>query len=500
MLLFAACFALSSGYAQKKVLSYPFEFEKKLLADFEYDTYFLDDPANNAFSLVFKDNKKVEYVLLDQNFKTVSKINSNKDASVFSSNNFNEYTGGTTNGHQYNFFYSFYDKTYVMETVDFDAKAVSHKKLIDIPKGESPLIAFSDNNKFYALTTNNKAGTLNLSVVNAAGELTQKSVPFPIPEEASRHRNKLEDYLASTKLMRSGEYPDLSNSIHFAKLFTQPDKLTFVINDGDNPAHLVSISIPDLTLQEKKIDYSALIPKDEKGKVYVSSFLKGERLFSLVLNKKTIRIVVNDVNSGAMLEKIEINDDAALDLFADGPNSERRYGKKSFTKDITDVKKLIKVFNHGTEGLMVCENNNGQLILTAGTYDHIPDVGGTGWQQSQQTVRTGSTDYATRTTPTSTITVWNPVTYYRPGIPGYTKANARYYTTTSFKILLDPQSLKNVRGRAPVSVPDQIKNYMEGKDNDLKATNQFSIGNNQYYGYYDKSVHNYVVEQIKIIQ
>lgn len=502
MLLFSACFALSSTYAQKKVLSYPFEFEKSLLARGDYDTYFLDDPANNAFSLVFKDNKKVEYVLLDQNFKTVSKISTDKDASVFSLKNIMDCTGGTTNGHQYHFIYPQSDKAYVMETADFDTKAVSNKKVIDIPKEEKPLIAFSDNNKFYSFTTNSKAGTLNVSVVNGAGELTQKSLPFPIPDEASKHRDKLDEYLGLTKVMKGGEYPDLSNAVHSAKLFTQPDKLTFVINDGDNPAHIVSISLPDLTLQEKKIDYAALIPSDEKGKVYVSSFLKGDRLFSLVLNKKTIRIVVNEVNSGNMLGKLEINDDAAMDMFADGPIAERRMGKKTNTKEITDVKKLIKGFNRGTEGLMVTENKAGQLILTVGTYDLIPlsTGGGGGWQGGwqQSTVHTGSEPNGQAHY--TTVTSWNPNMYYRPGTPGYTTTNARYYNTTSFKVLLDPKSFKNVRGRVPIPVPDQIKDYMEGVDSKAKATNQFSIGNNQYYGYYDRDAHNYVVEQIKIIQ
>jgi hypothetical protein len=238
-----------------------------------------------------------------------------------------------------------------------------------------------------------------------------------------------------------------------------------------------------------------MIPKDEKGKVYVSSFLKGDRLFSLVLNKKSIRIVVNDVNSGDMLGKIEINDDAALEMFADGPNSERRLGKKSFTKEITDVKKLIKSFNHGTEGLMVSENNNGQLILTVGTYDLVPlwAASGTGhWEGGYETSKNGATYTG--------ISRFNPQMYYRTGIPAYTKSDARYYNTTSFKILLDPKSFKNVRGRVPVSVPDQIKDYMEGVDSKAKATNQFAIGNTQYYGYYDRDAHNYVVEQIRIMQ
>lgn len=505
LLFFAACFALSPGYAQKRVLSYPFEFEKSFLAKGDYDTYFLDDPANSTFSLVMKDNKKVEYVLLDQKFKVVSKISTDRSTSVFDIRNLKDCTGGTTNGHQYHFFYPEGTSAYMMETADFDGKAVSHKKIIEIPKEEKPLIAFSDNNVFYAFTMNDKAKTLNVSVVNGAGELTQKSLAFPIPDDASRHRDKLSEYLGQMKVMKGGEFPDLSNAVHSAKLFTQANKLTFVINDGDNPAHIVSVSLPDLTLQEKKIDYAPLIPKDEKGKVYVSSYLKEDRLFSLVLNKKTIRIVINDVNSGAQLGKMEINDDAGMDMFAAGPMTERRYGKKTDAKDITDVKKLIKAFTRGTEGLMVTENKTGQLILTVGTYDLIPLSSGGGgggnwqggWQRSTVAV---SPSAASGGLPYTTTTTWNPNMYYRPGTPGYTTTDARYYNTTFFKVLLDPKSFKNVRGRVPMSVPDQIKDYMEGVDSKAKATNQFAIGNNQYYGYYDKDLHNYVVEQIRIVQ
>ncbi len=488
--LLAGCLILANGYAQKRALSYPFEFTRG-----DDDAYFLDNPADNTFALVLKDSKKAEYILVDQNFKVLSKISQDIKSSVFSIKSLKDCTGGTANGHQYHFLYPESKSEFDMETVDFDNKTVSHKKLIDQPKEEKQLASFSDNNVFYALTTNDKAGTLSVSAVNAVGELVQKTVSFPIPEEASRHRDKLSEYLGGLKIMKDGEYPDLSNAVKPAKLFCMPGKLVFVMNDGDNPAHLVTLQLPDLTLQEKKIDYSSLVPKDEKGKVYVSSYLKGDHLFSLVLNKKNIRIVVNDASTGAILNKIEINDDASLDQFADGPIAERRLGKKADTKDVPDVKKLIKAFTKGTEGLMVTENKSGQLIITAGTYDLIQiNRGGSGtfdrvggYQNTGTVDRWGST------------TVWNPNMYFRPGSPSYTSTDARYYNTTYFKLLVDPVSFKTTRGRAPQSVPAQIKDYIETVSS-TKATNQFAIGKNQYYGYYDRDAKSYVVEQIRLIQ
>jgi hypothetical protein len=497
-LLLAACLTLSGVFAQKKMLRYPFEFTRG-----DDDAYFLNNAADNTFALVLKDSKKAEYILVDQNFKVLSKVSQDIKNTVFGIKGLKDCTGGTANGHQYHFLYPESKSEFDMETVDFDAKTVSHTKLIDHPKEEKQLASFSDNNVFYSLTTNDKAGTLSISAVDANGTLLQKTVSFPIPEEASRHRDKLSEYLGGLKVMKGDEYPDLSNAVKPAKLFCMPGKLVFVINDGDNPAHLVTLQLPDLTLQEKKIDYSAMVPKEEKGKVYVSSFLKGDHLFSLVLNKKNIRIVVNDAATGAVLKKMEINDDASLDLFADGPITERRLGKRADSKDVTDIKKLIKTFTKGTEGLMVTENKSGQLVITAGTYDLIPIGGGGssggyvgGYQQSSMAVTPGITNHGATST---AISVYNPTMYYRPGTPGYTSTDARYYSTTYFKLLVDPAGFKPARGRAPQPVPDQIKDYIEAVGT-VKATNQFAIGKNQYYGYYDRDAKSYVVEQIRIIQ
>ena len=59
--LLVACLIITSGYAQKRVLSYPFEFTRG-----DDDAYFLDNPADNTFALVLKDSKKAEYILVDR--------------------------------------------------------------------------------------------------------------------------------------------------------------------------------------------------------------------------------------------------------------------------------------------------------------------------------------------------------------------------------------------------------------------------------------------------
>ncbi len=98
------------------------------------------------------------------------------------------------------------------------------------------------------------------------------------------------------------------------------------------------------------------------------------------------------------------------------------------------------------------------------------------------------------------VQTWNPNMYYRPGTPSYTTTSARYYTTTYFKLLLDPATLKATKGRLPRPVAEQVKDYMETVDKKAKATNQFAIGKDQFYGYYDSDAKAYVIDQVKIFQ
>jgi hypothetical protein len=501
LLLLAYAWPFASP-AQKRVATYPFEFEKAFLSRGEYDAYFLGHEADSGFALILRDNKKAEYALLNKKFKVVTKIPADIGTTVFDKALYG-YTGGTTQGNQFHFIYNS-KSGYQMETVDFDAKAVSHKKLFEPGKAEKPLVSFSEYNRYYAITANDKTGELVFYEVDANGSLTQKSVPFTIPPTAGKQKDKLSAYLASLKLVKSSEQPDLSGAVMNAKLFSYADKLRFVINDKDHPTHIVTLNLPDLSLKETFIDYGDMVPKEEKGKLYINSFEKDNKLYSLLLNRKEIRVAIHDIGSGALLNNYLVNEESGSQLFAQAPLSERRLGKRVDEKQVDDIKKLIKALTKGSEGLMVSENKAGQLIVTVGTYDFIPlSTGGSsggytgGWQQGSKSITPSTFNHGATAT---AISVWNPTMYYRPGSPGYTSTSARYYTTTYFKILLDPATLKMARGRVPTPAADQIKDYIESVDKKAKATNQFSIGKEQYYGYYDRDTKSYVIDQIRIVQ
>jgi len=497
-LLLCALFliALLHLRAQKKVLGYPFQFEKSFLAKGEYSTIFLDNPSDSAFALILKDNKKVEYIWLSKDFKVLARVPSPIENTILNQTP-HKYLGGTAKGGEYHFIYHM-RSGYTMETVDFNAKTVSNKTILTPPSSEKLLASFSDHDYCYTVAVDDKAGQLVLYTVNPSGELARKMMPMTIPDDAGKHKDKLSEYLADIKVIKSSEDPDLSAAIKSVKLFSNPDNLSIIVNNGDNPTQIFTISLPDQTLTQKTIDYSSLISKNDKGKLYISSFLKENMLFSLLLNKKTIRISAHELPSGRLLNKFEFTDESGTNQFAEYPITERRMGKHADAKDLDDIKKVIRAFTKGTEGLMVARTDAGKLVVTAGTYDMIPMGGGGGgmaggyWTGGMVT---SSDPYAHN----GISTTYQPIReFVVPGAPIYTMKSARYYTTTYFKMLLDPVTLKVTKGRVPRPVADQIKDYVDDTDKKAKATNQFAIGKNQYYGFYDRDMQEYVIEQIRL--
>ena len=483
---FVLAFSLFYGQAQKKVLGYPFQFEKSFLAKGNYNALFLDNPDDSAFALVLIDNKKVEYVWLSKAFKVIGKVSAPIGNTILDQN-MHRYMGGTAKGSVYHFIYKL-KSGYDMETVDFNGQVVSNKKILELPDNEHLLASFSDHNVYYSIAADDKAGQAVLHIVNADGELSQQNLAFPIPENADKH--KISEYLAGLKVIKSGEDPELSVAVNGTKLFSRPGDLSIVVNKADMPTQIFSIKLGNFATRDQHIDYGSLIAKEDRGKVYISSFLKDSVLYSLMLNKKSIRIAIHALPEGRLLNKFEFTDDAGFDLLAETPITEKRIGKQVEAKDVDELKKVIRVFTKGTEGLMVAQMESGKLVLTAGTYDMVKvSSGASGAHMPDMPEIHMEPEGAAGMVP-----FW----ITRPGAPIYTTPSARYYTTTYFRMLLDPVTFKVTRGQVRRPVADQIKDYVDDTDMRSKAKNQFAIGKNQYYGFYDRDAEQYVVEQIRI--
>ena len=483
--------------AQKRVISYPFEFDKAFLNKKNYDSYFLQDAVTQQFMLVLKDNKKAEYALFDDKMKLVAKFSPSNGLqnTVFNFDN-EEYLGGTAGNGKFHFVYKVTDKKligsntyYQVETVDPVNKQVTNRQLFEIPRDEELIASFGNFGRYFSITASNRDDELKIYGLNAAGESFTRSVKIAIPSTSKK--KKLTDYLEGMKLVTAGEEPGLESATEKVKIFHTPDRLTISVNESDDPTQLITINVKDFSSRQSAIDHTSLT-KDEKGKSYVNSFLFDGNIYSLVLNKKNIRIAIYNT-AGELLKTHEINGDTDPGIFAEGPLVEQRAGKRAVAKDIGSVKKVIKALDRGSEAIMLSKDKKGRLVLTVGTYDLIKFQTG-GNDAMSHSVLSSSPTPGTHNTRVGNMYM----STWRTGRPSYISYSANFYQSTRFKLLLDPATLNLVSGMALASVTDQIKDYLAEISRKAEAMNLFNIGDNMYFGYYSRDEKLYVVDEIFI--
>lgn len=488
-----------NSQSQKKVASYPFEFSKALLARSDFDSYFLQDNSSQQFMLILKDNKKADYLLYNNNLKLASHYSPEDglESTVF---NFDyiEYLGGTANNGKFNFVYKVIDKKligsntfYQIETIDVVNKKISNRQLFEIPKDEKFITSFGDYGQYLTITAKNNTQELNFYAMNIKGESSVKSIKINIPE--SSKKKNLSEYLEGIKLFKETDEPGIESATEKVKLFHGPNKIDIVVNEKDDPTQVISINTKDFTASQKSIDHSTLT-KDEKGKSYINSFLFQNNIYALVLNKKNIRIAIYNAETAQLLKTHEINDATDLNTLAEVPLIEERRGKRTGEKEIDNIKKLIKLLDKGSEAIMLNKSSKGNLVITIGTYDLIPISSGGAPPTKVTSMSFTPLPGANNTKSGNVYTVTREI----PGRPSFTSYSANFYMSTHFKLMIDPTTLNFVKGQAPSSTNDQIKDYMIDVSKKARAINQFSVNGKQYFGYYNQDEKEYIIEEIII--
>jgi hypothetical protein len=406
-----------------------------------------------------------------------------------------DYLGGVAKNGVFRLVYKVTDKKfmtknvyYKSETVDFENRILHTENLFEIPKNENLLISFGDFGQYFSITSDDGNNELKLYGLDADGRSYIKSISFNVPKTSKK--KKLSDYLEKIKLISTTEEPGLELAKEKVKLFHTPSDISIVVNESDDPTQVYTIKKKDFTITQKTIDHSSFT-KDEKGSSYINSFLFNDMITSLILNKKNIRIALYDMD-GNLKKNHEINDKSDISAFAQSPISTERRGKKTSENEITDVKKVIKSLDKGSEGITVSMDKKGRLIITVGTHDPIQVSSGGG------SLGTRHTNVALNSTSTQVGPNSYETSYNRPGNSSYSKYGANFYKSLQFKLMIDPSSFNIVKGLAPPSVADQVKDYLSEIDSKAQAKNQFQMNGKEYYGFYVPADKMYVVEEIFI--
>ena len=490
-------------FSQKAVFNYPFKFEKKAFKDQDNAAYLITDESLDKLAMVIHDNKKADYIQLDKNLKVVSKFTSNVNEAIF--NKYDSYTArykehfvgssGSSSTGIFNFIYSVAlnnnpDKQfYAVETVDFNNKSIKDKEIIERSKNESTLITFTEEGRFYCLKANNEEEQLILYVFNENGELIKKTVPFKVPDGKGKSRNSLTEYLGNASFIRNKEEHGLESGISDSKIFYNSKNISFVINDGASPTHLVNLDYKTMVLTEKFIDHSNEFFQVKKDKPVVKSYLVNDKIFSFIVNSNNL-ILAEYSTAGQLIQKQEINADNMEKVIASDITSVVKKKKGTEDEVIDDFSKLLKALHSKDPGITVSDEGNDTYIISLGTYEPIIE--------SQSTV--GRTHFSTEgfSGGDHSMAIGNGNyinTYYTPGISSYSKSSM-YYKSISFKMKVTAGTFNARKTRTAKPLGDQIREYMDDKPQYLN--NQFAIGDKQYYGYYDGDTEEYVIENILI--
>ncbi len=489
--------------SQTRVLTYPFEFDKAFTT--RNDSYFLEDPTNSTFSFVLRNNGNVEYAQLDKSFNVVAKFDVPTKNTVFEKG-LQEYLGGTSSNGIFHYVYKISTRKiigfgkpvtekYFIENVDFVKKTVTSSELFDLQKDEDLLISFSEANKYYSIASNDKTNELIIYGIDDKGKAFTKNCSFPLQEYGTKSHT-LSEYLHGIKLIKVNEEVGVETTSSHSKLFSFSDKLVFVINRFDNPTHIVTLNTTSFKPIQKLIKHApTAIDLDSKDEVYCSSYIFNDILASLYTSKKSIKIVAYNLLTGKALKQYEICETCPFNDFALAPTKVERRGKKIDESLVENPKKIVKEFYKGAEGLAVRKTKEGNLVITAGTFDFLPVSNGFSSSSYQTSIGTPMSAGSGNSTQLSGT---NMFVSYVPGHPTSTSGIANFYKSTYFKLLLDPVNFNIVKGDAGKSEAEQIKNYIDEVSKKARATNQFSMDNKQFYAYYDKDLKAYVVDEILI--
>lgn len=501
--LLAAALAVSFiSVAQKPVLTYPFKFTHGFQGVTNNGVAFYVDQTVDNVALVLHDLKKADYVMTDKDMKVVNHFSLSLDNTIFKGTQGDQkYLGGSSNGKGlYNFVYDIFGQPVMMmgggehfriETVNFNDGTVSQKDFVKKSEGRNQVLGLSDGGKFYFMSADDAHDALVVHVLNDDGSIAEKSIPFPIPQSAGRKRNSVSEYLKETKAVKEDEEAEMETATRSSKCFITKDNFVFVVNDHSSPTHIITINKGSLALTERFIDHSA-ITGDEKDKADINSFIMDDKIFSLSVSRKALRIGVYDGASGKALKTIEMTEENYTKLLSVQPEETIRKGSKEDEKDLDDYKALLKELDKRTSGILVTKTPDGRYKITIGTYDHIVErtSSGGGITTGISTVPGGTA--GSIATGGATYFVSN----YVPGISTYTTGGSNYFRTATCTMLLDPATLAPVKGKVRPSPGTQIKDFMDNRDGTMRR--QFSIGGKEYFGYYNKDNEAYEVVNIPL--
>lgn len=268
--------------------------------------------------------------------------------------------------------------------------------------------------------------------------------------------------------------PDVANALN--KIYYRNDSLLLVMDKEEGTSRIFS-----LDLKGQSLAYKVIERKLEATKTLVTptfnSFLIGDKLYYVRASSEQLVICVNELPGMTEVARYEAAVDDSIDFKNTPVLQDRGNHFAGSVRELERTKQLLRKMLSGRAVITGIRNADHLDELTIGAFKEMQRGGG-GFYPGPAVGGFGGSFQAGGG-------VWIGA--------GFNPFGGSWNRITRFKMLINPETSKHVRGEIHASVAEQIRDYSK----DLKIPNGgavvFIVGNASRYAYYDKDTQKLVL-------
>lgn len=319
---------------------------------------------NNEISMFIADAKNVYGYKLDENFKVIDSLTSERKKRKY-----NLIVGNSISGNNHTIFLSDQtQKNFLLIDFSFDTRTTSSKEFTVEQNDEEILQTASINNKFYLLTIRPVWGILYIySFENNTvkrNEVFLNKIPF-LDEKGFK---KSAAYLLKNNNTAVHKIDaTLPNSMELvsdkSKMYIRDNSILFSFDQNSSVTQTLSINLDDYTTDVRS--FKKPMEDLKINKKNSNSFINGDHIFLFASNKKKLVLNILDYNTQNLVRSFEITKDKPIAF----KNSPIIIDGGTFAKyrELNKSKQFLRAMNLDKVGIAVRKRGNDYQLTIGGT-------------------------------------------------------------------------------------------------------------------------------------
>ncbi len=249
---------------------------------------------------------------------------------------------------------------------NFESKKVT-EYFYEFPfKDEDIISTFSENNSFYIITLPKLGAKLKLYIFNE-GRYVQRMLDFSKFSFTDRNDkpasfNRLIDQYALQKV-ETGTYIQLPVTSSKIKLYVTGQDIVLSFNHNPSFTQLFTIDAATYSVTER------IIPQVELKDGKANSFLLGENLYQVILNKGALALSRTNIDSLPLTKTLKAGAEEVIAFKNSGLLEQRENNRGG---EFKSTKKFLRRANGGEAAISVYQTPNDLLVVTGAIREVVP--------------------------------------------------------------------------------------------------------------------------------